>query len=86
MTDDEALDAQLAFGRNEGLYIEPSPGVVPAALDRLLAEGVITPDETAVALVCGGGFRETFVNLTERPLTKQAIPAHALQEALLQAA
>ncbi len=86
VTDDEALDAQLAFGRNEGLYIEPSTGVVPAALDRLLAEGVITPDETAVALVCGGGFRETFVNLTERPLTKQAIPAHALQEALLQAA
>ncbi len=81
--DEEALDAQLSFSRNEGLYIEPSTGVVPAALNRLLAEGRIQPQETVVALVCGGGFRENFVMLEKRPLQTRSIPASALAQTLL---
>jgi threonine synthase len=83
VTDNEALDAQLQFSRNEGLYIEPSTGVVPAALDRLLAEGRIRPDETVVALICGGGFRENFVTLERRPLRKHTIDGGKLAEMLL---
>ena len=83
VTDDQALDAQREFSRNEGLYIEPSTGVVPAALDRLLAEGHIHPGETVVALICGGGFRENFVTLERRPLRKQSIDAGELANVLL---
>lgn len=82
VTDEAALDAQLKFSRTEGLYIEPSTGVVPAALDQLLAAGKVRPDETVVALICGGGFRETFVNVEQRPLTTQTIAPSALAEAL----
>lgn len=83
VTDDEALDAQLKFSRGEGLYIEPSTGVVPAALDHLLASGQIRPDETVVALVCGGGSRENFVTLERRPLQKQTISADQLTSTLI---
>jgi threonine synthase len=86
VTDDEALDAQLQFSRREGLYIEPSTGVVPAALERLLAAGHIRPDETVVALVCGGGFRETFLTLERRPLQSRLIPANALAQVLVEIA
>lgn len=82
VTDDEALDAQLKFSRGEGLYIEPSTGVVPAAIDQLLANGQIRADETVIALVCGGGFRETFVNVEQRPLTRQTIDPAALAATL----
>jgi threonine synthase len=85
VTDQEALDAQLAFSRGEGLYIEPSTGVVPAALERLLATGQIRPDETTVALICGGGFRETFLTLEHRPLQSRLIQAGHLAEELLAA-
>jgi threonine synthase len=84
VTDEAALDAQLTFSRNEGIYIEPSTGVVPAALDRLLATGQIRPDETTVALICGGGFRETFVNTERRPLQKGMSVADRLTEILVQ--
>jgi threonine synthase len=84
--DEVALDGQLAFSRREGLYIEPSSGVVPAALDRLLAAGKIGGDETVVALICGSGFRENFVMLERRPLQTQTIATNALRDVLVQAA
>jgi threonine synthase len=86
VTDEEALDAQLRFSRSEGLYIEPSSGVAPAALDQLLAEGRIRPDETVVMLLCGGGFRENFLTLERRPLQKQIISAMALEDELVRVA
>lgn len=86
VTDEEALDAQLSFSRGEGLYIEPSTGVVPAALDRLLAAGQIRPDETVVALICGGGFRETFLTLERRPLQSRLIQVDALAQVLVETA
>lgn len=86
VTDEEALDAQLRFSRGEGLYIEPSTGVVPAALERLLAEGQTRPDETVVALICGGGFRETFLTLERRPLQSRLIQADELAQVLVELA
>jgi threonine synthase len=83
VSDDEALAAQLKFSRGEGLYIEPSTGVVPAAIDQLLASGQIRPDETVVALICGGGFRENFLTLERRPLAKQMVTAHELADTLV---
>jgi threonine synthase len=86
VSDEEALDAQLAFSRSEGLYIEPSSVVVPAALDRLFRTGRLRHDETVVALLCGGGFRETFLTLERRPLDKATVEPAALAEMLIQLA
>jgi threonine synthase len=82
VTDDEALDAQLAFGRREGLYIEPSTGGVPVAVDRLIAAGRIGQGDTVVALICGSGFRETFATLERRPAHRRTIPLDALAETM----
>jgi threonine synthase len=82
VSDEEALDGQLKFSAYEGLYIEPSSGVVPAALEQLFASGQIRPEETVVALVCGSGFRENFVTLERRPLHKRTINVDELAKVL----
>lgn len=86
VSDEQALDAQLHFSASEGLYIEPSSGVVPAALDQLLASGQIQAHETVVALLCGSGFRENFVTLERRPLQKRTVAGAELLEVLIELA
>jgi threonine synthase len=71
MTDAEALDGVRELGGRDGLYVEPSSGIVVAAVRRLVASGVIRSTETVVALACGGGHRETAAiaaSLAPRPL------------------
>ena len=46
------------LAREEGLFVEPSSGVVLPALERLLADGRVREGELVVALLCGSGFRE----------------------------
>ncbi len=82
VSDEAAIDAQLKFSAHEGLYIEPSSGVVPAALDQLFGSGQIQPYETVVALICGSGFRENFVTLEQRPLHKRTISPDDLANTL----
>jgi threonine synthase len=79
----EAIDGALRLARTDGLYAEPSSGVVLPALERLVADGLARQSETVVALLCGSGFRETFALLPRRPL---AIERRSLDElpALLQ--
>jgi len=59
VSDDEALTAQLALGRAEGIYVEISAAVSIAALKRLREHHTIKSGETVVALLCGSGFRES---------------------------
>ncbi len=58
VSDAEALAGCDRLAREEGLFVEPSSGVVLPALERLLADGGLREGELVVALLCGSGFRE----------------------------
>ena len=58
VSDAEALAGCERLAREEGLFVEPSSGVVLPALERLLADGRIRKGEQVAALLCGSGFRE----------------------------
>lgn len=73
VSDVDALSAQARFGREEGIYIEPSSAGCLVALDRARAEGIIRPDETVVVLLSGSGFRETFLTIKARPVELPSI-------------
>ncbi len=83
VTDEEALAAQEACGRQEGLYVEPSTGAALAGAARLLQGGGVRPEETVVVLVSGSGFRENFVTMERRPLEKRTITVQELETVLL---
>ncbi|MBV8911839.1 MAG: pyridoxal-phosphate dependent enzyme, partial [Acetobacteraceae bacterium] len=71
VSDEDAIAGTLAIARRDGLYLEPSSGVVLPALERLLEAGVIAPSARVVALACGSGFRETFVMKHAQPLSRE---------------
>jgi threonine synthase len=58
ISDDEALRGCLDLASRDGLWAEPSSGVVIPAIERLSAEGLARDGESVVGLVCGNGFRE----------------------------
>jgi threonine synthase len=59
VSDGDAVAGMRELGARDGLYVEPSSGVVVAAARRLVADGLVTPDGSVVGLACGGGHRET---------------------------
>ena len=65
--EEAAIDGARHLGRSDGLYVEPSSGVVLPAIERLLADGEAGPADAIVALLCGSGFRETFAVMPRRP-------------------
>lgn len=67
VTDEDALGAQLALGRREGIFCEPSAAVPMAALSRAIAEERIKLSETVVAIVTGSGLRELGVLTDLKP-------------------
>jgi threonine synthase len=79
VTDAEAFEAQARFGREEGIFIEPSSAVCLAALDRAIADDTITPEDEVVVLLSGSGFREAFLTLRERPVTPSAFASRELR-------
>src|SRR5262249_40362336 len=64
--EDEALDGARRIGHSDGLYVEPSSGVVIPAVERLLGEGHARPGDSIVALVCGSGFPGAFAVAARR--------------------
>lgn len=58
ISDAEALRGCLDLAARDGIWAEPSSGVVIPAVERLRAEGLARDGETVVGLVCGNGFRE----------------------------
>ena len=57
VTDDEVLDGIRLLARTEGIFAETAGGVTIASLAKLVAEGVIRPDERVVAMVTGHGLK-----------------------------
>ena len=82
VTDEEALAAQEACGRREGLFVEPSTGACLAGTARLVESGRVDPEDIVVALVSGSGYRETACSMASRPLVKQTISIKELSGAL----
>ena len=82
VTDEEALSAQEACGRREGLFVEPSTGACLAGTSLLLDSGRVGPEDIVVAIVSGSGYRETACTMVERPLATQAIAIEDLSATL----
>ena len=82
VTDEEALSAQEACGRKEGLFVEPSTGACLAGTTRLMDSGRVGPEDVVVAIVSGSGYRETACTMVERPLATQAISIEELSATL----
>ena len=68
VTDAAAIDGTRQIAAADGLYLEPSSGVLAPALDRMRADALIADGATVVGLACGSGFRETFVLTESQPL------------------
>ena len=58
-TDSEILDAIILLAKTEGIFTEPAGGVSVAVLQKMVQEGAISPDETAVCYVTGNGLKAT---------------------------
>ena len=58
ISDADALDGCLDLASRDGIWAEPSSGVVIPAIERLATEGLAAAGELVVGLVCGNGFRE----------------------------
>ena len=80
--DEAAVAGSERIARADGLYLEPSAGVLAPALDRLLADAIIEAGASVVGLACGSGFRETFVLERRAPLQMERIALADLAAAL----
>ena len=58
LTEEEIIAGMMELSRT-GLYAEPTCASAAAALTKLLAEGVIKPEETTVVLLTGTGLKAT---------------------------
>ena len=57
VTDAEIIDAIKLLAETEGIFAETAGGVTIAALRKLAEQGRIGSDETAVAIITGGGLK-----------------------------
>ncbi len=57
VTDGEILDGIGLLARTEGIFAETAGGVTIATLAKLVAQGVVRPDERVVAMVTGHGLK-----------------------------
>jgi threonine synthase len=57
VTDAEVIEGIRLLARTEGIFAETAGGVTIATLAKLVAEGVISPDERVVAMVTGHGLK-----------------------------
>ena len=57
VSDPEILDAVALLARTEGIFTEPAGGTTLAATRRLVADGVIEPDESVVISITGNGYK-----------------------------
>ena len=79
VTDEEALSAQLAFARREGIFCEPSAAVVQVAVARAIDQRLVAPGESLVGIVTGSGMREPGVLSRLEPLYSSAMDDETLE-------
>ncbi|MGH6934108.1 MAG: hypothetical protein ACREEE_16955, partial [Dongiaceae bacterium] len=82
MTDEQAMGGSERIGWADGLFAEPSSGVVAGAIDHLVATGTVTKAERIVALLCGSGFREITVAMERRPIRVRSARINQLHDIL----
>ncbi|MEZ5399843.1 MAG: pyridoxal-phosphate dependent enzyme [Bryobacteraceae bacterium] len=58
VSDEEVWDAQRAMLAEEGIYCEPAGAAALAGYRRAVRRGIVKPDEPAVCLVTGHGFKD----------------------------
>jgi threonine synthase len=75
--DAAALDGCLDLASRDGIWAEPSSGVVVPAIRRAIEDGVIAVGETVVGIVCGNGFRE--LDATEPGVAPKLEPIETLR-------
>src|SRR5512133_3844311 len=56
VTDAEAFSAMRSLAKSEGMAVEPATAVAFAGLEKMLREGIISPDETVVVNCTGHTF------------------------------
>lgn len=56
--DDAIVEAEARLARHEGIFVEPASAMTLAALDRLLQDGLVAPDERVVLVATGVGFKD----------------------------
>ncbi len=66
----EVADGIRLLAQTEGIFTETAGGVVISTLRHLAREGVIKPNEQAVALITGNGLK------TQEAVVKYAVPLH----------
>jgi threonine synthase len=81
--DAAAVEGTRRIAAADGLYLEPSSGVLVPALEQLLIEGTIAPGARVVGIACGSGFRETFALAERAPLHIERIALADLSAALI---
>ena len=57
VTDEEILASILDWSRNEGIFLSPEGASVTAAYDKLLAQGVLKPQDRVVLFNTGAGLK-----------------------------
>ncbi len=57
VTDEEIIEGIRLLARTEGIFAETAGGVTIASLMKLVASGVVRPDERVVAYVTGNGLK-----------------------------
>ncbi len=66
-SNEEMLRAQLDLGRLEGVWVETSSALSVAILPKLLAEGIIDPSQTVVAVLTSNGLKDPDVTAAALP-------------------
>ncbi|HEX6897290.1 MAG TPA: threonine synthase [Bryobacteraceae bacterium] len=69
VSDEELLDASLQLGADEGIFAAPEGGACVAALEKLLANGFLKPDERIVLYNTGAGLKYLEAFSTRFPRT-----------------
>ncbi|GAB6862014.1 pyridoxal-phosphate dependent enzyme [Haloplanus litoreus] len=64
--DDEIRDAKARLARDAGLCVETASATTLAGTRRLVAEGVLAPDDRVALVATGSGFKESTVTGGER--------------------
>ncbi len=71
LPDEEIMDVRNMIAREEGLLLCPEGAATAAAYKRALAEGLVTPDETAILYNCATGLKYPLDEVTNK-LNKDA--------------
>ncbi|HLU88823.1 MAG TPA: pyridoxal-phosphate dependent enzyme, partial [Cyclobacteriaceae bacterium] len=58
VSDEQVYDCQQLLAAREGIYAEPAGAVALAGLRRALENGEIQPNEKAVCIITGSGFKD----------------------------